>query len=111
MNSDIKQTIQSKTDHEKIIEARNSSRKEILDKMTSPEIKWLTDNSRKFLESGYLTEGVTPEGRIREIAENAEKILNKPGFADKFENYMAEGFYSLASCTYYAVVRKNGRCS
>ena len=62
-----------------------------------PEIKWLTDNSRKFLESGYLTEGVTPEGRIRAIAENAEKILKIDGFADKFYGYMAEGYYSLAS--------------
>ncbi|WP_299049647.1 ribonucleoside-diphosphate reductase subunit alpha [uncultured Polaribacter sp.] len=98
MNSNTtNQTTQSKTDHEKIIEARNSSRKEILDKMNTPNYTWLTENSRKFLESGYLTEGVTPEGRIREIAENAEKILNKPGFADKFENYMAAGFYSLAS--------------
>ena len=39
-----------------------------------PEIKWLTENSRKFLESGYLTDGITPEGRIRNIAENAERI-------------------------------------
>lgn len=62
-----------------------------------PEIKWLTENSRKFLESGYLTEGVTPEGRIREIAENAEKILKIDGYADKFYKYMAEGYFSLAS--------------
>lgn len=62
-----------------------------------PEIKWLTENSRKFLESGYLTDGVTPEGRIREIAENAEKILKIDGYADKFYKYMAEGYYSLAS--------------
>jgi ribonucleoside-diphosphate reductase alpha chain len=62
-----------------------------------PEIKWLTENSRKFLESGYLTDGVTPEGRIREIAENAEKILKIDGYADKFYKYMAEGYFSLAS--------------
>ena len=76
MNPNTKQTAQqSKTDHEKLIEARNSSRKEILEKMKTPEYNWLTENSRKFLESGYLTEGATPESRIREIAENAEKIL------------------------------------
>lgn len=62
-----------------------------------PEIEWLTENSRKFLESGYLTEGVTPEARIREIAENAEKILKIDGFADKFYGYMAAGYFSLAS--------------
>jgi ribonucleoside-diphosphate reductase alpha chain len=62
-----------------------------------PEIKWLTENSRKFLESGYLTDGITPEERIRNIAENAERILKIDGYADKFYNYMAEGYFSLAS--------------
>ena len=59
--------------------------------------KWLNEYSRQFLASGYLTEGVTPEGRIREIAERAEQILQIPGYADKFYNYMSEGFFSLAS--------------
>jgi ribonucleoside-diphosphate reductase alpha chain len=62
-----------------------------------PEIKWLTENSRKFLESGYLTDGITPEERIRNIAENAERILKIDGYADKFYSYMAEGYFSLAS--------------
>ena len=62
-----------------------------------PEFKWLTENSRKFLESGYLTDGITPEERIRDIAENAERILKIEGYADKFYNYMAEGYFSLAS--------------
>jgi ribonucleoside-diphosphate reductase alpha chain len=62
-----------------------------------PAIEWLTENSRKFLESGYLTDGVTPEGRIRAIAENAERILKIDGFADKFYGYMAAGYFSLAS--------------
>jgi len=97
MSLDITNKTQTKTDYEKLIEVRNTSRKEIVENLGTPEIKWLTENSRKFLESGYLTKGATPEGRIREIAENAERILKKPGFANKFENYMAEGFYSLAS--------------
>jgi ribonucleoside-diphosphate reductase alpha chain len=58
---------------------------------------WLNENSRKFLSRGYLMEGATAEERIREIAEIAEKYLNKPGFADKFYDYMSRGFYSLAS--------------
>jgi ribonucleoside-diphosphate reductase alpha chain len=58
---------------------------------------WLNENSRKFLSRGYLMNGVTAEERIREIAEIAEKYLNKPGFADKFYDYMSRGFYSLAS--------------
>lgn len=60
-------------------------------------MNWLNENSRKFLEGGYLLPGVSPEERIRQIAEHAEKILNKPGFADKFYDYMSRGFYSLAS--------------
>lgn len=59
--------------------------------------EWLNDNSRKFLSRGYLTEGVTPEQRIRFIANRAEKILNKPGFADKFYDYMSRGWYSLST--------------
>ena len=59
--------------------------------------KWLNEYSRQFLASGYLTEGATPEGRIREIAERAEEILQIPGSADKFYGYMSEGFFSLAS--------------
>ena len=59
--------------------------------------EWLTDNSRLFLSRGYLLEGQTPEGRIREIAEKAEEILGKDGFADKFEDYMSRGWYSLST--------------
>ena len=58
---------------------------------------WLNENSRAFLSKGYLVGNTTAEERIREIAEIAEKYLNKPGFADKFYDYMSRGFYSLAS--------------
>lgn len=60
-------------------------------------MQWLNENSRKFLELGYLSPGVTPEERIREIAERAEQINGVKGFADKFYSYMEQGFYSLAS--------------
>ncbi len=58
---------------------------------------WLNNHSRIFLERGYLEESVTPEQRIRDISENAEKILKIKGFADKFEDYMSRGFYSLST--------------
>jgi len=58
---------------------------------------WLNDDSRKFLSRGYLMEGASAESRIREIAEAAEKYLERPGFADKFEDYMMRGWISLAS--------------
>jgi ribonucleoside-diphosphate reductase alpha chain len=101
MNNETKQqtgnNLQQDTkssNYDDLKKARKEARKEI---GKQPEIKWLTENSRQFLASGYLTEGATPEGRIREIAERAEQILKIDGFADKFYGYMAEGYYSLAS--------------
>lgn len=64
---------------------------------------WLNEDSRIFLSRGYLAEGETPEKRFRDIALNAEKILGISGFADKFEDYLSRGFYSLSTpviCNY-----------
>jgi ribonucleoside-diphosphate reductase alpha chain len=58
---------------------------------------WLNEDSREFLREGYLLEGTSAEERVRDIAEHAEEILGEDGFADKFEEYMSRGFYSLAS--------------
>jgi ribonucleoside-diphosphate reductase alpha chain len=58
---------------------------------------WLNEHSKLFLSKGYLLDGITTEERIRQIAQTAEKILNKEGFADKFYDYMSRGYYSLAS--------------
>lgn len=59
--------------------------------------EWLNENSRKFLEGGYLSEGVTPEQRLKDIANHAEKILGIKGFSDKFYGYLSKGYYSLSS--------------
>ena len=59
--------------------------------------EWLNDESRRFLSRGYLLEGETAEGRIRQIAEKAEEYLGVEGFADKFYNYMGKGYFSLSS--------------
>lgn len=58
---------------------------------------WLNKESREFLKRGYLLPGITPEQRIRQIANKAEEILNEEGFADKFYDYMSRGWYSLAT--------------
>lgn len=58
---------------------------------------WLNKDSRNFLEGGYLLNGATPEQRIKEIADSAEKILKIDGFSDKFYNYMSKGYFSLAT--------------
>jgi len=86
------------TNYDTLVKAREEAiaeAKEILSE--TPDIKWLTPNSKKFLEAGYLTEGTSPEERIMEIAKHAESILKIDGFADKFYGYMAEGYYSLSS--------------
>lgn len=69
---------------------------------------WLNDDSRTFLSRGYLSAGETPEQRIRDIANTAEKYLGIDGFADKFYDYMARGFYSLASPVWANYGKKRG---
>lgn len=69
---------------------------------------WLNKDSRKFLERGYLLQGETPEQRVRDIAEAAEKYLKIKGFADKFEEYVAKGFYSLSSPVWSNFGRERG---
>jgi len=64
---------------------------------TSPDFAWLNEEARTFLRRGYLLDGVTPEERVRQIAEHAEGLLEIEGFADRFYEYMARGYYSLAS--------------
>jgi ribonucleoside-diphosphate reductase alpha chain len=56
---------------------------------------WLNEDSRTFLSRGYISE--SPEQRIKDISNTAEKYLKIEGFAKKFEDYMARGFYSLST--------------
>lgn len=65
--------------------------------MKYPKYYWLNDKSREFLSRGYVREGQTAEQRVREIAETAEKYLGIEGYADKFEDYMSRGWFSLSS--------------
>ena len=58
---------------------------------------WANEDSRLFLSRGYIDGNMTVEERVREIAKEAERILEMEGFADKFYNYMSRGFYSLSS--------------
>jgi len=58
---------------------------------------WLNDESRAYLSRGYLSEGETAEERIWQIANKAEEILGIQGFAEKFEDYLSRGWYSLSS--------------
>ena len=56
---------------------------------------WLNEDSRTFLSRGYISE--TPEQRIKDVANTAERYLKIEGFANKFEDYMTRGFYSLST--------------
>jgi ribonucleoside-diphosphate reductase alpha chain len=56
---------------------------------------WLNDEARTFLSRGYISESA--EERIKEVARIAQEYLGIEGFADKFENYMAKGYYTLAT--------------
>ena len=76
--------------------------------MTKDNYYWLNKDSRKFLERGYLLEGETAEQRIEDIAQAAENYLQIPGFAKKFTDYMALGFYSLSSPIWSNFGRKRG---
>ena len=80
---------------------------------------WLNEDSRTFLSRGYLSEGETPESRIRDIADKAEWYLKDMaktaaeekkfyGFADKFYEYMSRGYYSLASPVWANYGKKRG---
>lgn len=76
--------------------------------MSTKEYYWLNSHSRLFLERGYLEPGTSPEQRVRQIAENAEKILKIKGYANKFEDYMKRGFYSLATPVWCNFGNKRG---
>ena len=70
--------------------------------------KWLNKDARDFLKRGYLQTGETAEKRGRDIAEAAEKSLQIKGFAEKFEDYLSQGFYSLSSPIWANFGRERG---
>ena len=95
MQKKLKAKEEQKNSYQHLVQARKEARESNLTSKTSFE--WLNDNSRRFLAAGYLGEGISAEDRIANIAKRAEEILDMPGFAHKFYNYMSEGVYSLAS--------------
>lgn len=61
------------------------------------EYRWLNEYSKKFLEQDYLLPNQTVDNRVDIIANRAEEILNKPGFAKKFKSYFQKGWFSLST--------------
>lgn len=108
-NTTAPQPTEQKIDNtQELVNARKEALSQLKAKDANKGFEWLNEHSRQFLASGYLTEGATPEGRIREIAERAESILGIPGYADKFYGYMSEGFFSLASPVWSNFGKKRG---
>jgi ribonucleoside-diphosphate reductase alpha chain len=58
---------------------------------------WLNDDSRAFLANGYLRDNQIVEDRVKEICDNAERILEIEGFSDKLEEYVSKGWVSFSS--------------
>jgi ribonucleoside-diphosphate reductase alpha chain len=58
---------------------------------------WLNDSSRQFMSRGYTLEGQTPEERVRQIADFAEKVLKRKGYADKLYDYVSKGWVSFST--------------
>ena len=70
-------------------------------------IYWLNEDSRTFLERGYLLKDETPEQRILDIANTAKQILGEE-FYSKFVEYISKGYYSLSSPIWSNYGRKRG---
>lgn len=69
------------------------------------EYRWLTADSKKFLERDYLLPGVSVNQRVEQIASKAHEYISKyvPDFKEKFIQYMKNGWYSLSTpiwCNY-----------
>jgi ribonucleoside-diphosphate reductase alpha chain len=59
--------------------------------------RWLNDLSLQFLQKDYLLPNQTVDERVNIICEQAEKELNKPGFAARFKENIQKGWYSLST--------------
>lgn len=108
LNTNLQESTKTESANEALLNARKSALQGMNKNTETGGFKWLNENSRKFLASGYLTGDTTPEERIREISQRAEDILKMPGFADKFYHYMSEGFFSLASPVWSNFGKKRG---
>lgn len=65
--------------------------------MPASDYRWLNDLSQHFLDRDYLLPGQSVDSRVNVIANTAENILHKPGFAAKFKEYFKQGWYSLST--------------
>jgi len=69
---------------------------------------WINEESKTFLERGYLSKGEDPIQRLQSISDHAENILGIEGYSDKFMNYLSKGWYSLSSPVWANFGKKRG---
>lgn len=65
--------------------------------MSSAGYQWLTPLSQQFLEADYLLPGQTVDERVTAICAAAEKILGRPGFAERVKENVQKGWYSFST--------------
>lgn len=61
------------------------------------QLNWLTEDSRTFLNRGYLRDGQTIEERYQEICDTIVKISKDVSLGKRFENYIEKGWISFAT--------------
>lgn len=59
--------------------------------------RWLNELSQTFLDRDYLVNGQSVDDRVTEICNTAERILNKPGFAEQLKENFKKGWYSFST--------------
>ncbi|WNL50671.1 ribonucleotide reductase, alpha subunit [Ruegeria phage RpAliso] len=69
---------------------------------------WVNEDTRTFMERGYLLPGETVEQRCRDIADALGEYMGSEEIADRFYDYLAQGFYSLASPVWSNFARSRG---
>ena len=72
------------------------------------DYKWITKPSKIFLSQGYLQGDETPISRIEDMANNAERILKRKGFAEEFLHGMSRGWYLMSTPVWANFGRSSG---
>lgn len=58
---------------------------------------WANEKSLKMLRKGYIKKDATAQSRALEVSKEFERIDGTKGIAEKFEDYLSRGWYSLSS--------------
>ena len=66
-------------------------------KHTFPDWYWLNEPSQAFLRNGYVPEDVDIKDHFQLMANKLEKILKRPGYAERFMFHVTKGHYLLAT--------------